>query len=88
MPTTNENLATAFAGESQANRKYLAFAKQAEKEGFGQIAEARSRLLNAAGAQGQGEGGDKTPEQRQEVINAANSFGGTLGRLMARKPSP
>ena len=38
MPTTTENLATAFAGESQANRKYLAFAKQAEKEGFAQIA--------------------------------------------------
>ena len=39
MPkTTQENLATAFAGESQANRKYLAFAKQAEKEGFAQIA--------------------------------------------------
>jgi rubrerythrin len=36
--TTQENLATAFAGESQANRKYLAFAKQAEKEGFPQIA--------------------------------------------------
>jgi rubrerythrin len=39
MPkTTQENLATAFAGESQANRKYLAFARQAEKEGFPQIA--------------------------------------------------
>jgi rubrerythrin len=39
MPkTTQENLATAFAGESQANRKYLAFARQAEKEGFSQIA--------------------------------------------------
>jgi len=44
MPTTNENLAVAFAGESQANRKYLAFAKQAEKEGFAQIA----RLFRAA----------------------------------------
>ena len=39
MPkTTQENLAVAFAGESQANRKYLAFARQAEKEGFPQIA--------------------------------------------------
>jgi rubrerythrin len=38
MPTTMENLATAFAGESQANRKYLAFAKKAEQEGFAQIA--------------------------------------------------
>ena len=54
-----------------------------EQEVFGQIAEARSRLINATGAQGQGEGGDKTPEQRQAVIDAANSFGGTLGRLLS-----
>jgi rubrerythrin len=38
MPNTVENLKVAFAGESQANRKYLAFARQAEKEGLGQIA--------------------------------------------------
>ena len=38
MPDTQKNLATAFAGESQANRKYLAFAKQAEKDGFPNIA--------------------------------------------------
>jgi rubrerythrin len=44
MPTTNENLAVAFAGESQANRKYLAFARQAEKDGFAQIA----KLFRAA----------------------------------------
>ena len=54
-----------------------------EQEVFGQIAEARSRLINATGAAGQGEGGDKTPEQRQAVIDAANSFGGTLGRLLS-----
>ena len=54
-----------------------------EQEVFGQIAEARSRLLNATGAPGQGEGGDKTPEQKQAVIDAANSFGGTLGRLLS-----
>lgn len=33
MAKTEQNLRDAFAGESQANRKYLAFAKQAEKEG-------------------------------------------------------
>ncbi len=44
MPTTTENLAVAFAGESQANRKYLAFARQADKEGLPQIA----RLFRAA----------------------------------------
>lgn len=38
MPTTNENLKEAFAGESQANQKYRAFAKKAEKEGFKNIA--------------------------------------------------
>jgi len=54
-----------------------------EQEVFGQIAEARSRLINATSAQPQGEGGDKTPEQRQAVIDAANSFGGTLGRLLS-----
>jgi LemA protein len=54
-----------------------------EQEVFGQIAEARSKLLNATNAQPQGEGGDKTPEQRQAVIDAANSFGGTVGRLLS-----
>ena len=38
MPTTNDNLKVAFAGESQANQKYLAFAKEAEKEGFANVA--------------------------------------------------
>ncbi|MFX0103328.1 MAG: rubrerythrin family protein [Candidatus Hodarchaeota archaeon] len=41
---TNEDLAAAFAGESQANRKYLAFAKKAEKDGMPQIA----KLFRAA----------------------------------------
>ena len=54
-----------------------------EQEVFGQIAEARSRLLNATSAQPQGEGGDKTPEQKQAVIDANNSFGGTIGRLLS-----
>lgn len=54
-----------------------------EQEVFGQIAEARSRLLNATSQQPQGEGGDKTPEQRQAVIAANNSFGGTIGRLLS-----
>ena len=38
MSKTQENLMDAFAGESQANRKYLAYAKQAEKEGLPQVA--------------------------------------------------
>ena len=32
MSETEKNLKEAFAGESQANRKYLAFAKKAEQE--------------------------------------------------------
>ncbi len=34
MSKTNDNLMAAFAGESQANRKYLAFAAKAEQEGY------------------------------------------------------
>jgi len=41
---TIENLKEAFAGESQANRRYLAFASKAAEEGFPQIA----RLFRAA----------------------------------------
>lgn len=54
-----------------------------EQEVFGQIAEARSRLLNATQAPGQATDGDKTPEQKQAVIDANNSFGGTIGRLLS-----
>jgi rubrerythrin len=46
MQKTEQNLQDAFAGESQANRKYLAFAKKAEEEGFAQVA----RLFRAAAA--------------------------------------
>ncbi len=41
---TFDNLKEAFAGESQANRKYLAFAKKADAEGFVQVA----KLFRAA----------------------------------------
>ena len=44
MSKTDQNLKDAFAGESQANRKYLAFAKKADKEGYAQVA----RLFRAA----------------------------------------
>ncbi len=36
--STIDNLKEAFAGESQANRKYLAFAQKADEEGFFQVA--------------------------------------------------
>ena len=38
MGNTLANLETAFAGESQANRRYLFFSEKAEKEGYTQIA--------------------------------------------------
>jgi rubrerythrin len=44
MSKTEEHLKEAFAGESQANRKYLAFAAKADQEGFPQAA----RLFRAA----------------------------------------
>ena len=44
MTKTEQNLLEAFAGESQANRKYLAFAKQADKEGYSRVA----KLFRAA----------------------------------------
>ncbi len=46
MAKTEQFLKEAFAGESQANRKYLAFAERADKDGFSQIA----RLFRAAAA--------------------------------------
>ncbi|MHC5076408.1 MAG: rubrerythrin family protein [Planctomycetota bacterium] len=42
--STSENLKEAFAGESQANRKYLAFAKKAQEDGYPQVA----KLFRAA----------------------------------------
>ena len=36
--TTLENLQAAFNGESNANARYLAFAKQAQSEGYGEVA--------------------------------------------------
>ena len=46
MSKSEQHLRDAFAGESQANRKYLAFAEKAEKEGYSQVA----KLFRAAGA--------------------------------------
>jgi len=44
MSDTQKNLQEAFAGESQANRRYLFFADKAEEDGHSQIA----RLFRAA----------------------------------------
>ncbi len=44
MTQSEQFLMEAFAGESQANRRYLAFAKEAEEEGYHQVA----KLFRAA----------------------------------------
>ncbi len=44
MAETDEDLKEAFAGESQANRLYVAFSRKADSEGFSQVA----RLFRAA----------------------------------------
>ena len=92
LTTKQQNVKGKWAGvETQLQRRgdllnnLVESAKMAgiqEQEVFGQIAEARSRLLNAQNQAPQGEGGDKSPEQKQAVIDAANSFGGTIGRLL------
>ncbi len=46
MSKATDDLKAAFAGESQANRRYLAFAKKAEEDGFPQVA----KLFRAAAA--------------------------------------
>ena len=54
MPSTKDNLHEAFAGESQANRKYLAFAERAERDGLPNVARlfrttAQAETLHAQG---------------------------------------
>jgi rubrerythrin len=46
MEKTTKDLWAAFAGESQANRKYTAFAKKADEDGYPQVA----KLFRAAAA--------------------------------------
>jgi len=93
LQSKQQNVRAKWAGvENQLQRRadlipnIVAAAQSAgvqEQEVFGQIAEARSRLLNATSAQPQGEGGDKSPEQKEAIIAANNSFGGTIGRLLS-----
>lgn len=50
-----------------------------EQEVFGQIADARSKLLGGGNSIPPAE----TPEDRQRIIEANNTFGGTIGRLLS-----
>ncbi len=71
---STENLKDAFAGESQANRRYLAFARKAEEEGHPQIAKlfraaAEAETVHAHNHLRALKGIHSTKENVQEAIN-------------------
>jgi len=74
MSKTENNLKEAFAGESQANRKYLAFAKKAEEEGYKQVAKlfraaAEAETVHAHNHLKELKGIKSTKENLEEAIN-------------------
>ena len=74
MSKTEQNLQDAFAGESQANRKYLAFAKKADKEGYKQVAKlfraaAEAETVHAHNHLKQLDGIKSTKENLEAAIN-------------------
>ncbi|MFC1918350.1 rubrerythrin family protein [Chloroflexota bacterium] len=68
---TEKNLQDAFAGESQANRRYLFFADKAEKEGFPQVA----RLFRAVA--------EAETVHARNHFNAMDGIGSTVDNLTA-----
>jgi rubrerythrin len=74
MATTIDNLKEAFAGESQANQKYLNFAKKAEQDGFHSIAKlfrltAEAEKLHAEGHFKSLDGVGSTAQNLQAAID-------------------
>ncbi len=74
MAKTKQFLMDAFAGESQANRKYLAFAAKADQEGFPQVARlfraaAEAETVHAHSHLRALEGVRSTKDNLQEAIN-------------------
>jgi len=74
MTDTMKNLKEAFAGESQANQKYRAFAKKAERDGFANVARlfqaaAEAERIHAEGHLKALEGIGSTAENLQAAIN-------------------
>ena len=74
MPTTIDNLKDAFAGESQANQKYRAFAKKAEQDGFPNVAKlfrtaAEAERIHAEGHLKALEGVGSTADNLLAAIN-------------------
>lgn len=77
MSDTLENLAAAFAGESQARNKYMAFAKKAEEEGYPQVARlfraaAEAEYIHAQNHFRAMQGIHSTAENLQAAINGEN----------------
>jgi rubrerythrin len=73
MPTTKEDLKEAFAGESQANQKYRAFAKKALRDGYPNIAKlftttAEAEKIHAEGHLRALEGIGATVENLKDAI--------------------
>ena len=75
--TTLQNLQTAFSGESNAHTRYLAFAKQADKEGYGEVASlfraaARAEKVHAMNhaAVIQELGGTAAPDVKEPVVKS------------------
>ena len=71
MSNTGENLRSAFAGESQANRRYLFFADKAEKDDYPQVA----RLFRAAA--------EAETIHARNHFNAMDAVGSTKENVMA-----
>ncbi len=71
MADTEKNLQEAFAGESQANRRYLFFAEKADKEGQPQVA----RLFRAAA--------EAETVHARNHFNAMDGVGSTRENLLA-----
>ena len=74
MPATLDNLKEAFAGESQANQKYRAFAKKAEQDGLLNIARlfratAEAERIHAEGHLKSLDGVGSTAENLQAAID-------------------
>lgn len=74
MTNTQDNLKEAFAGESQANQKYRAFAKKAEREGLPNIARlfrttAEAERIHAEGHLKASDGISSTVENLQTAID-------------------
>jgi rubrerythrin len=77
LSKTQDDLKNAFAGESQANRKYLAFAMKAESEGYPEVAKlfraaAESETIHALYHLKAMKGVGLTEENLKEAINGEN----------------